>query len=64
PAIEYPPKQYHSSSEEDSVLKMAIIVEGHRAFFKGLGRFLRMGPPRRRVTFIKGNHDLNLHWSG
>ncbi len=64
PAVEYPPELYHSSSEEDSVLKMAIIVEGHRAFFRGLGRFLRVGPPRRRVTFIKGNHDLNLHWSG
>ena len=64
PSLEYPPKQYHSSSEEDSVLKMAIIVEGHRAFFEALGRFLRVGPPRRYVTFIKGNHDLNLHWSG
>jgi UDP-2,3-diacylglucosamine pyrophosphatase LpxH len=64
PATEYPPKQYHSSSEEDSVLKMAIIIEGHVTIFQGLGRFLRVGPPRRRVTFIKGNHDLNLHWSG
>ena len=64
PAVEYLPKQYHSSSEEDSVLKMQIVVEGHRAFFEALGRFLRVGPPRRSVTFIKGNHDLNLHWSG
>ena len=64
PVTEYPPKQYHSSSEEDSILKMEIIVEGHRAFFGALGRFLRMGPPRRHVTFVKGNHDLNLHWSG
>lgn len=64
PVTEYPPKWYHSSSEEDSVLKMAIIIEGHRRFFEGLGRFLRVGPPRRRVTFVKGNHDLNLHWSG
>ena len=64
PAVEYPAKWYHSSSEEDSVLKMAIIIEGHRPFFEGLGRFLRVGPPRRHVTFVKGNHDLNLHWSG
>jgi UDP-2,3-diacylglucosamine pyrophosphatase LpxH len=64
PATEYPSKQYHSSSEEDSVLKMAIIVKGHRLVFEGLGRFLRVGPPRRHIAFIKGNHDLNLHWSG
>jgi UDP-2,3-diacylglucosamine pyrophosphatase LpxH len=64
PSLEYSPQQYHSSSEEDSVLKMAIIVEGHRGFFDALGQFLRVGPPRRHVTFIKGNHDLNLHWSG
>jgi UDP-2,3-diacylglucosamine pyrophosphatase LpxH len=64
PTAEYPSKLYHSSSEEDSVLKMAIIIEGHHPFFEALGRFLRVGPPRRRVTFVKGNHDLNLHWSG
>ena len=64
PSLEYPAEQYHSSSEADSVLKMAIIVEGHRPFFEALGRFLRVGPPRRHVTFIKGNHDLNLHWAG
>ena len=62
PAAEYPPEQYHSSSEEDSALKMAVIIDGHRPFFDALGRFLRVGPPCRTVTFIKGNHDLNLHW--
>ena len=62
PVAEYPPEQYHSSSEEDSALKMALIIDGHRPFFEALGRFLRVGPPRRSVTFIKGNHDLNLHW--
>ena len=64
PSFEYLGEQYHSSSEEDSVLKMAIIVEGHPVFFEALGGFLRVGPPRRQVTFVKGNHDLNLHWAG
>ena len=64
PAVVYAPEQYHSSSEEDSVRKMAIIIDGHRPFFKALGRFLRTGPPRRYVTFVKGNHDVNLHWPG
>ncbi len=64
PRIVYPSEQYHSSSEEDSVRKMNIIIEGHRAFFQAVGRFLRVGPPRRTATFVKGNHDLNLHWKG
>jgi UDP-2,3-diacylglucosamine pyrophosphatase LpxH len=63
PAHAYPPEQYHSSSEEDSARKMAIIAGGHPVFFDALRRFIQVGPPRRYVTFIKGNHDLNLHWS-
>ncbi len=64
PVVEYPPKQYHSSSEEASMLKMGLIIKGHRPFFEAMGRFLRVGPPRRHLTFIKGNHDINLHWAG
>jgi UDP-2,3-diacylglucosamine pyrophosphatase LpxH len=64
PSIVYRSEQYHSSSEEDSVRKMNIIIEGHRAFFQAIGRFLRVGPPRRMATFVKGNHDLNLYWKG
>jgi len=62
PAAPYPPEAYHSSSEVDSARKMEIIIAGHRPFFDALGRFVRLGPPRRVVTFIKGNHDVNLHW--
>lgn len=62
PGQVYPPITYHSSSEVDSVRKMAHIIAGHRLFFEALGRFVRIGPPRRYVTIVKGNHDLNLHW--
>lgn len=64
PAQEYPADLYHSSSEIDSVRKMRLIVAGHRALFDALGGFLRLGPPRRWVTFVTGNHDLNLYWPG
>jgi UDP-2,3-diacylglucosamine pyrophosphatase LpxH len=60
----YPPPTYHSSSEADSVLKMAIIIAAHQLFFDALKRFVQPGPPRRHVTFVKGNHDINLHWDG
>jgi UDP-2,3-diacylglucosamine pyrophosphatase LpxH len=62
PQTVYDGQQYHSSSQKDSVRKMALIIAGHPAFFQALGRFLQPGPPRRSVTFVKGNHDLNLHW--
>jgi UDP-2,3-diacylglucosamine pyrophosphatase LpxH len=62
PARAYPPEEYHSSSEQDSARKMALIVSGHKPFFDALGQFIRVGPPRRAVTFVKGNHDVNLHW--
>jgi UDP-2,3-diacylglucosamine pyrophosphatase LpxH len=64
PSMAYPSEQYHSSSEEDSIRKVNIIIAGHQAFFAALGRFLRMGPPRRYASFVKGNHDLNLYWQG
>jgi UDP-2,3-diacylglucosamine pyrophosphatase LpxH len=62
PAADYRPEHYHSSSEEASARKMALIVSGHPRFFRSLRRFVQVGPPQRCVTFIKGNHDLNLHW--
>ena len=64
PAVLYPPEAYHSSAEQDSVKKMALIINGHPGFFTALRDFLREGPPRRYVTFVKGNHDLDLHWRG
>lgn len=62
PDERYRARDYHSSSEEDSMLKMDHIIAGHPSFFTGLRQFLQVGPPRRSVTFVKGNHDLNLHW--
>jgi UDP-2,3-diacylglucosamine pyrophosphatase LpxH len=63
PVQVYQPDQYHSSSEFDSARKMALIISGHRPFFEALGRFIKASPPRRNVTFVKGNHDVNLHWT-
>jgi UDP-2,3-diacylglucosamine pyrophosphatase LpxH len=62
PATHYRPEDYHSTSEADCARKMALIVQGHRRFFNALRDFMALGPPRRSVTFIKGNHDLELYW--
>jgi len=58
----YPAEQYHSSSEVDSARKMALIIAGHQPVFEALRRFIQARQPRRTVTFVKGNHDINLHW--
>lgn len=58
----YPPQTYRSFSEASSLAKMNHIVAGHRTFFDALGRYISAGAPRRTVTFVKGNHDLDLYW--
>lgn len=58
----YPVTAYLASSAEASRQKMALIIAGHRTWFDALRRFVADGRHPRRVTFIKGNHDVNLHW--
>lgn len=62
PAKAYPPEAYRSSSEEDSLKKINLIIAGHPVFFAALRDFLNTAHPLRRATIIKGNHDVNLHW--
>jgi UDP-2,3-diacylglucosamine pyrophosphatase LpxH len=64
PSAHYASEEYAPSSEAASVAKMALMVAGHSRFFAGLRAFILAAPPFRRVTFIKGNHDINLHWAG
>jgi len=60
--VPYPVELYASTSEADSSRKMGLIVAGHPRFFGALRRFLQASHPRRTLTIIKGNHDVNLHW--
>jgi len=59
----YPPENHRSSSEEDSVKKVDLIIRGHPMFFAALREFLKPANPQRKVTIVKGNHDVNLYWS-
>ena len=58
----YPTSAYRSFSEINSLTRISHIIEGHRTFFDALARFLYSDGVRRSVTFIKGNHDLDLYW--
>ena len=62
PAAHYRAEHYSPSSSEDSRTKMETIIEGHPLFFGALKGLVQATPPRRSLTFIKGNHDVNLHW--
>jgi len=62
PRRAYPPENYRSSSEEDSAKKMDLIIKGHPMFFAALREFIKPANPQRKVTILKGNHDVNLYW--
>ncbi len=59
----YPPEAYYPTSEESSVQKLDLIVAGHPVFFTALRDFIHPKHPRRNITIVKGNHDVNLYWS-
>jgi UDP-2,3-diacylglucosamine pyrophosphatase LpxH len=62
PRRTYPLENYQSSSEEDSAKKVDLIIKGHAMFFAALREFIKPANPQRKVTILKGNHDVNLYW--
>ena len=62
PRRAYTPENYRSSSEEDSAKKVDLIIKGHPMFFSALREFIKPAKPQRKVTIVKGNHDVNLYW--
>ncbi len=64
PSQLYPPEVYLDSSEEASLKRLNLIIDGHAEVFKALTEFMCLKPPQRRMTLIKGDHDVNLYWSG
>jgi predicted phosphodiesterase len=62
PRRAYTPENYRSSSEEDSAKKVDLIIKGHPMFFSALREFIKPANPQRKVTIVKGNHDVDLYW--
>jgi UDP-2,3-diacylglucosamine pyrophosphatase LpxH len=46
-------------SEDESVIKLNSILQGHEDVFDALRKFQRTGS---RVTLFAGNHDVDLYW--
>lgn len=62
PAASYPKTAYLDSSPEASVKRLDIIAGFNPDTFNALSDFLQIEAPQRRLTIIKGNHDVNLFW--
>ena len=61
-AKDYPAQTYLDSSQDASVKRLNLIVNQHQELFKLLARFIQPETPKRRITIIKGNHDVALYW--
>lgn len=64
PTRRYPTQAYLNSSEPASIQRLNIIIDSHPGVFEALSDFIQVGEPQRRITIIKGNHDVNLYWPG
>jgi UDP-2,3-diacylglucosamine pyrophosphatase LpxH len=60
----YPLEAFQDSSQEASLKRLKIIVGTNMAIFEALADFIQVGGPQRRLTIIKGNHDMSLFWPG
>lgn len=58
----YPKEAYLDSSEEASIKRLNLIHQAHPRVFEALANFMRPAAPQRRITLIKGDHDVNLFW--
>jgi UDP-2,3-diacylglucosamine pyrophosphatase LpxH len=64
PQASYPVEAYQDSSQAASIKRLDLIAAGHPIVFDALSDFIQVEAPQRRVTIIKGNHDVNLFWPG
>jgi UDP-2,3-diacylglucosamine pyrophosphatase LpxH len=58
----YPTVAYLDSSEAGSIKRLKLIIKGHQEVINALSDFMHVERPQRRITVIKGNHDVNLYW--
>lgn len=64
PHTRYPLETYRDSSQEASIKRLEVIVDTNPDIFNALSDFIQAEQPQRRITIIKGNHDVSLFWPG
>ncbi|MDM8528004.1 hypothetical protein QUF58_07290 [Anaerolineales bacterium HSG24] len=60
----YPIECYADSSQAASLKRLEIIATQQKEVFQALTDFMHPQFPQRRVTIIKGDHDVSLFWPG
>lgn len=58
----YPAQAYLDSSQDASLKRLNLIMNRHQELFELLAQFIQPETPKRRITIIKGNHDVPLYW--
>jgi len=53
---------YFDSSEATALKRLSYLAKTHAEIFTALANFIQIGPPKRRITLIKGDHDVQLYW--
>ena len=62
PGQTFPKEAFLNTSEEASLKRLHLIRQQHSKIFDVLSNFMHAGVPKRRITIIKGNHDVHLFW--
>jgi UDP-2,3-diacylglucosamine pyrophosphatase LpxH len=58
----HPIEAYPDSSEAASIKRLNLIHQAHYGVFEALSNFMQSTSPQRRLTIIKGNHDVHFYW--
>jgi hypothetical protein len=53
PGASYPKEAYLDASQEASIKRLKLIVQGHEEIFNALSDFMHVESPQRRITVIK-----------
>lgn len=64
PQQNYPLEAYTDSSEVACLKRLEIIATHYPKVFTALSDFMHPEFPKRRITIIKGDHDVHLFWPG
>lgn len=62
PARIYPTDAYTNISVQAALRRLEVVHAGHPLVFQALADFVSIGPPRRTLTILFGNHDPELFY--
>ena len=64
PTRRYATEAYTNLREEAAIQRLEVVHAGHPLVFQALEDFLSLGPPRRDLVILFGNHDPEVIYPG